>query len=106
MVKTYQLGMNEEEQEKSLMDRNEEDVDLYIEKSDYEDMIKNRCFLCGLKFENSWHYYITYGNICRSCSGRVAKYMSPKFRDRKDESLDLLRLRRQAVKNGDITKNI
>lgn len=31
-------------------------------------MIKNRCFLCGEKIENSWHRYQIMGNCCGSCS--------------------------------------
>ncbi|NQS89144.1 hypothetical protein HQ584_05085 [Patescibacteria group bacterium] len=63
-----------------------------IQKEDYEDDIKNRCFLCGIKFKNSWEHYERYGNICLKCSARVtAVFDRRKTKEQADRELKFKR---------------
>jgi len=92
---------------------------LHREKTDYdytmEELsdrksytIKNRCFLCEIKIDNSWEYFSSYGNCCTVCSARVARVAS---RDRNnpirgEEALRELNERRNLVKSGKLKKQV
>lgn len=38
---------------------------------EYRHMIKNRCFLCEIKFKNNWMNYLVRGNTCVTCNTRI-----------------------------------
>ena len=67
-----------------------------IKREDYEDDIKNKCFLCGIKFKNSWFHYERYGNICLECGARVSA-VSAKKKTKAQADLEL-EIRRKKIK--------
>jgi len=57
-------------------------IDIGVKKSvmfEYNtDNIKNSCFICGKKINNSEDYYELYGNCCRECGGLAEKRIKVK----------------------------
>lgn len=83
---------------------NSTEFQFHIKRRDHEKDIKNKCFLCGLKFENRWEYYCSFGNCCRWCSSNTSQGLK-KTPGAKELATERLVVRRLEVKQGLVTKN-
>lgn len=68
----------------------------------YRKQIKNRCFICTLWFKNDWGHYMTFGNSCVVCSGRIIRVrFNSKQRTKteltKEEATNLLAVRKNYI---------
>jgi len=54
----------------------------YFIEEDYSDLVKDRCFICGRCFKNSWKDYKLKGNTCRLCDSRIELKLKNKPVDR------------------------
>ena len=63
------------------------------EPEDYEDKVKDVCFICGHHIKKSLERYMESGNICVVCNNRVNRVMKDVITH--EEAMEELRLRRK-----------
>ena len=48
---------------------------MMFDLNEYEKSIKNVCYRCDAKIDNSWEYYWLFGNMCQMCNAKVLAKM-------------------------------
>jgi len=65
-----------ENREVSITKERKAKIDISMfDRNEYEKSIKNVCYRCDAKIDNSWEYYWLFGNMCQMCNAKVLAKM-------------------------------